>query len=75
MPIIVAGREDLFTSILGSGPIRFEKSEERQQDLDLAVPPYDYPPLFEHTPVFDNNFSINAMKTLVTMITMIAKIT
>ena len=42
----------------------------------VAVPPYDYPwPLFEHTPVLDNNFSINAMKTLVTMITMIAKIT
>ena len=44
----------------------------------VAVPPYDYTqqrPLFEHTPVLDNNFSINAMKTLVTMITMIAKIT
>ena len=47
----------------------------------VAIAPYDYPaaaaarPLFEHTPVLDNNFSINAMKTLVTMITMIAKIT
>ena len=32
----------------------------------VAVPPYDYPqqrrqPLFEHTPVLDNNFSINAI--------------
>ena len=43
----------------------------------VAITPYDYPrrPLFEHTPVLDNNFSINAMKTLVTMIAMIAKIT
>ena len=32
----------------------------------VAVPPYDYTqqqqrPLFEHTPVLDNNFSINAI--------------
>ena len=29
----------------------------------VAIKPYDYPrhPLFEHTPVLDNNFSINAI--------------
>ena len=32
-------------------------------------------PLFEHTPVLDNNLSINAMLTLVTMITMMSEIT
>ena len=45
----------------------------------IAIAPYDYPaqqqPLFEHTPVLDNNFSINAMLTLVTMITMMTEIT
>ena len=31
-------------------------------------------PLFEHTPVLDNNLNINAMMTLVTLITMMNKI-
>ena len=34
----------------------------------IAITPYDYPqqhPLFEHTPVLDNNLSINATMTLV----------
>ena len=37
----------------------------------IAITPYDYPqanPLFEHTPVLDNNLNINAMMTCVTMI-------
>ena len=39
----------------------------------IAITPYDYPrrPLFEHTPVLD----INAMMTLVTMITIKTEIT
>ena len=42
-----------------------------------AITPYDYPqhPLFEHTPVLDNNLNIIAMMTLVTIITMMNKIT
>ena len=44
-----------------------------------VILPYDYQaaarPLFEHTPVLNNNLSINAMMTLVTMITMMTKIT
>ena len=32
-------------------------------------------PLFEHTPVLDNNFNKNAMMTLVTMITIKTEIT
>ena len=46
----------------------------------IAITPYDYPrsaarPLFEHTPVLDNNLNINAMMTLVTMITIKTEIT
>ena len=44
----------------------------------IAITPYDYPqgrPLFEHTPVLDNNLNIIAMMTLVTIISMINKIT
>ena len=43
----------------------------------IAITPYDYPqhPLFEHTPVLDNNLHINAMMTLVTMITIKNEIT
>ena len=44
----------------------------------IAITPYDYPqqhPLFEHTPVLDNNLSINAMMTLVTMLTIMTEIT
>ena len=44
-----------------------------------VILPYDYQaaarPLFEHTPVLNNNLSINAMMTLVTMISMMTKIT
>ena len=32
-------------------------------------------PLFEHTPVLNNNLSIDAMMTLVTVITMMTKTT
>ena len=32
-------------------------------------------PLFEHTPVLDNNLNINAMMTLVTMIAIKTEIT
>ena len=38
----------------------------------IAITPYDYPqgkPLFEHTPVLDNNLNMIAMMTLVTIIT------
>ena len=44
----------------------------------IAITPYDYPqgkPLFEHTPALDNNLNINAMMTLVTMITIKTEIT
>ena len=44
----------------------------------IAITPYDYPqgrPLFEHTPVLDNNLSINVTMTLVTMITIMTDIT
>ena len=44
----------------------------------IAITPYDYPqqhPPFEHTPVLDNNLNINAMITLVTMITIKTAIT
>ena len=47
----------------------------------IAITPYDYPqrstarPLFEHTPVLDNNLNINAMMTLVTKITIKTEIT
>ena len=50
----------------------------------IAITPYDYPrsaarPLFEHTPVLDNNLNnnlnMNAMMTLVTMITIKTEIT
>ena len=44
----------------------------------IAITPYDYSqqhPLFEHTPVPDNNLNINAMMTLVTMITIKTEIT
>ena len=44
-----------------------------------AITPYDYlqqqHPLFEHTPVLDNNLNINAMMTLLTMITIKTEIT
>ena len=43
-----------------------------------VILPYDYPaqrPLFEHTPVLNNNLSIDAMMTLLTMISMMTKIT
>ena len=45
----------------------------------MAITPYDYPqqlrPLFEHTQVLHNNLNINAMMTLVTMITIKTEIT
>ena len=43
----------------------------------IAITPYDYThPLFEHTPVLDNNLNkINAMMTLVAMITIKTEIT
>ena len=46
----------------------------------IAITPYDYPqqqqrPLFERTPVLDNNLNIIAMMTLVTIITMMNMIT
>ena len=44
----------------------------------IAITPYDYPqqhPLFEHTPVLDNNLNRNAMMTLVTMIIIKTEIT
>ena len=42
-----------------------------------VIMPYDYPaqPLFEHTPVLNNNFEYYAMMTLLTMISMMTKIT
>ena len=42
-----------------------------------AITPYDHPrmQLFEHTPVLHNNLNINAMMTLVTMITIKTEIT
>ena len=41
-----------------------------------VILPYDYTrPLFENTPVLDNNLNINAMMTLVTIITMMNNIT
>ena len=40
------------------------------------IMPYDYThPLFENTPVLDNNLNINAMMTLVTMIKIKTEIT
>ena len=44
-----------------------------------VILPYDYQaaahPLFEHTPVLNNNLSIDAMMTLLTVISMMTKIT
>ena len=44
----------------------------------IAITPYDYPaaqrPLFEHTPVLDNDLNINTMMTLVTLITIMTEI-
>ena len=44
-----------------------------------VILPYDYQaaarPLFEHTPVLNNNLSINAMMTLLTMLKIMTEIT
>ena len=42
----------------------------------IAITPFDYPqqhPLFEHTPVLDNNLNINALVTMITIKTEITK--